>query len=77
MWCDSQHMTHIIQRSPYTGLDGTCEFQEMEAPRISRQSTHKGGKLDSTVHREIHLVLTGVRGTVNHSAMVRPEGLYQ
>jgi hypothetical protein len=37
IWCDSHHMSHIIQKSTYTGLDRPCGFQDIEAPIISRQ----------------------------------------
>jgi len=36
---------------PIIGLDRTSGLQEVEAPRISRQSTHKGGKVISPTHR--------------------------
>jgi len=50
IWFDSHHMSHIIQKSTYTGLDRPCGFQDMEAPIISRQSTHEYGKVDSAMH---------------------------
>ena len=42
-------------------------LQEVEAPRIFRQSAHEGSKVVSPMHlplppREIHLVLISVRG---------------
>ena len=36
---------------PITGLDGPLGLQEVEVPRISRQSTHEGGKVVSPTHR--------------------------
>jgi hypothetical protein len=77
IWCDSHHMTQIIQMSPYTVLDRPCGFQEMEAPRISRQPTHEGGMGVRVVHQQIRLVLNCVRSSVDHNAIVRPEGLCQ
>ena len=37
--------------SPCTGLDRRRQLQEVEATRISRQSTHEGGNVVSPVHR--------------------------
>jgi hypothetical protein len=34
-----------------TGLDRPLGFQEAEAPRMSRQSAHEGGKVVSPTHR--------------------------
>ena len=50
--------------------------------QISRQSVHEGGKVVSSTHRpllpqEIFLVIISVRGWVDPSATVRPEGLCQ
>jgi len=36
-----------------TGLDRLLRFQEVEAPRISIQSAHGGGKVDSPPHRPL------------------------
>jgi hypothetical protein len=36
---------------PITGLDRPLGFQEVGAPRISRQSAHEGGKVVSPTHR--------------------------
>jgi hypothetical protein len=36
---------------PITGLDKTLGLQEVEAPRISRQSAHEGGKFVSPTYR--------------------------
>jgi hypothetical protein len=38
------------QSDPITGLDRPLAFQEVEAPRISRQSAHEGGKVVSPTH---------------------------
>ena len=38
-------------RHPITGLNGPLGFQEVEVPRISRQSTHETGKVVSPTHR--------------------------
>jgi len=35
---------------PITGLDRLLRFQEVEAPRISIQSAHGGGKVVSLSH---------------------------
>jgi hypothetical protein len=35
----------------YISLDRPSGFQEVEAPRISRQSAHEGGKVVSPTHR--------------------------
>jgi hypothetical protein len=36
---------------PCTGLDRPLGFQEVEVPRISRQSAHEGGKFVCPMHR--------------------------
>jgi hypothetical protein len=36
---------------PITGMDRPLGLQENEAPRISRQSAHEGGKFISLTHR--------------------------
>jgi len=55
-------------------------FQEVEAPRISRQSAHEGDKVCQpyapAAFTPILLVLISVRGWVDPKAIVRPEGLY-
>jgi len=49
--------------------------------QISRQSAHEGGKVVSSTHRqplppqEIFLALISVRGWVNSTAIVQPEGI--
>ena len=35
---------------PYPGLNRPLELKEVEAPRISRQSAHEGGKAISPTH---------------------------
>jgi len=35
---------------PCTGLDSPLELQEVQVPRISRQSAHEGGKVVSAMH---------------------------
>jgi len=68
---------------PCTGLDRPLELQEVEAPRISRQAAHEGGKVVSPMNwlplppQEIPLVLISVRGWVDPRATVQPEGLCQ
>jgi hypothetical protein len=42
---------NILSSRPYTGLDRLLGIQEVEAPRISRQSTHEGVKAVSPNHR--------------------------
>jgi len=39
------------QSNPITGLDRPLGFQEVEVPRISRQSAHEDGKVVSPTHR--------------------------
>jgi len=56
-----------------TGLDRPLWLQEVEAPRISRQLTHQGGKVVSPTHwltlpQEISLVLISVRAESNPGA---------
>ena len=36
---------------PYTCLDSPLRFQEVEAPRISRQSAHEGGRVVNLMHQ--------------------------
>jgi hypothetical protein len=36
---------------PYTGLDRPLGQQEVEPPKIYRQSAHEGGKVVSPTHR--------------------------
>jgi len=51
---------------PATGLDSPLGLQEVEVPRISRQSTNEGGKVSRThwpalPTKEVLLVLIYVR----------------
>jgi hypothetical protein len=44
----------VKQRNTYTGLDRPLGLQEVEAPRVSRQSAHEGGKIVvSHTHRPL------------------------
>ena len=40
-----------IESSLYTCLDRPVGFKEVDAPRISRQSKHAGGKFVNHIHR--------------------------
>jgi hypothetical protein len=57
--------------NPCMSLGRPLRFQEVEAPHISRQSAHEGGKVVSPTHRppvpllEISLVLTSVIGWID------------
>jgi hypothetical protein len=43
---------HAVKASsPYKGLHRPLGLQEVEAPRISRQSAHEGGKVISPMHQ--------------------------
>jgi len=44
-------VSHMVGHSPCTGLDRPLGLQGVEAPRISRQSAHEGGKVVSPKHR--------------------------
>ena len=63
-------------------LDKPWEFQQFEAPRIFRQTTHEGSKFVSLRHRppvppRIFLVLIYVGVGVDPRPIVRPEELRQ
>ena len=66
-----------------TCLDRPSGHQEVEAPRIARESAHEVGTVVSRKHRPtlfprmICLALISVRGLVDHMARVRTEGLSQ
>jgi hypothetical protein len=47
--CEKSRRTYKGKAIP--GPDGPSEFQEVEAPRISRQSAHEGGKVVIPTHR--------------------------
>jgi hypothetical protein len=46
-----QVLYHILYFYPSTGLDRLLGLHEVEAPRISRQLAHLGGKVVSLTHR--------------------------
>jgi hypothetical protein len=58
---------------PITGLDRPLGLQEVEAPRISRQSAHEGGKAVSPTHRP-PLLPGDIRGTHFCWRLSRPQG---
>jgi hypothetical protein len=57
--------------APYTDLDRPLGFQEFEAPRISRQSAHEGGKVVSPTHRP---PLSPGNIPVTRLSLSRPQG---
>jgi len=68
--------------NPYTSLNSPLgRLQVFETPRISRQSAYECDNIFSPADRpllapeETPLVLISVRGFVETSAIVRPEGL--
>ena len=68
--------------SPITGLDRPLGLQEVETPRICRQSAYDDCKVASPTHRplipppsqEMSLILISVRSRVDPRAIVQPEG---
>jgi hypothetical protein len=44
-------MPYVEQSNRYSDLDTFLGLQEVEAPRISRQSAQEGGEVVSTTHR--------------------------
>ena len=67
---------------PIPGLDRLLGLQDIEAPIISVQSVHEGGKVVTQTHRPplpsgVFLLLTRVIGCVDPRIIVRPEGLRQ
>jgi hypothetical protein len=57
-------MNKQVKAYPFTGLDRPLDLDEVEAPRISRQSAHDDGPTHrpSLLPRRYSLVLTSVRG---------------
>ena len=67
---------------PIAGQDWPLGLQEVETPKIYRQSAHEGGKVSPTYrsplpHKVLSRVLISVRGWVGPGAVVRREGLRQ
>jgi hypothetical protein len=71
LWCRLSKKRVKIQSYPATGLDRPFGLQEIEVPRISRQSAHEGGEVVSPVY-----LLISVTCWVDPRATVQPEGLY-
>jgi len=63
-----------------TGLDRPLEMEEVEVPRISRQSAHEVDKIVNPIHRsplhpqEIPLLLISIKCRVYSKGIVWPEG---
>ena len=74
--------SEFCNKNCLTGLDKPRGFQEVEAPRISTQFAHEGGKVVSQthwqpLHQERFLVLIFVRGWVDSRVIALPEVLSQ
>ena len=69
------------ENCPITGLDRRLGLQEVEAPRISRQSVHESGQVVSPTHRPLLPRREGfwysflLERESTQGATVRPEGL--
>jgi len=77
-------VTKSFQSYLITGLDRLLWLQEVEAPRVFRQSAHEVGKVVRPTHlppaphpQEVLLVPISVTGLVDPRAIVRPEELSQ
>ena len=81
--CTGLSENAVGKSHPCRGLDRPLELHEVEAPKISKQSAHDGGKVVSPMHwlplprKRFPLVLISVRGWADPRAIVRPEGLCQ
>ena len=53
LFCGTQLSAHLPDgySYPYTGFDRPLRFQEVEAPRMSRQSVHEGGRVVSPMYQ--------------------------
>ena len=76
----TEHISAVTRTksNPYTGLDRPLRLQKVEAPRISIQLAHEGGKVLSPRHRPpLNLDVTDTHSWVEPRAIVWPEGLSQ
>jgi hypothetical protein len=82
-YCDVSYKVKVKVKQSYYRPEQTHKLAEDWGSKISRQSTHEGGKVVIPTHRppltpqELFLVFICVRGWVNPRAIVRPEGLCQ